>query len=152
MLIFKKNKNTQNIPKIRQFARCICLQALYQWHMTKQSYIDLKAQFLNKKNKQNIDQKLFTGLLQGVITHVDTLDTILIPLIKQKDNHLNPIELNILRMGTFELIYSIHIPKKVIINECIELGKKFGATDGYKYINGMMDQLVKKCEPYLITV
>ena len=54
---------------------------------------------------------------------------------------LDPIERNILRMGAFELSDSVAVPYRVVINECVELGKIFGATDGHKYVNGILDKL-----------
>jgi N utilization substance protein B len=57
---------------------------------------------------------------------------------------LDPIELTILRMSSYELLYRSEIPYKVVLNEAIELAKLFGATDGHKYVNGVLDRLAHR--------
>ena len=68
-------------------------------------------------------------------------DTIIEQHLDRKLSDLDPIELTVLRMGAYELSDSVSVPYRVVINECIELGKIFGATDGHKYVNGILDKI-----------
>jgi len=72
---------------------------------------------------------------------VDELDASFEPLLDRKLDDLDPIERTLLRMGTFELRERLDVPFKVVINEAVALAKKFGATDGHKYINGVLDKV-----------
>jgi transcription antitermination protein NusB len=135
------NKIFQGRIGRRQLARSLCVQALYQWHMAGHSASEVEAQFLADQDFQKADKRLFSQLLRGVTSRVEALDKLLIPHLDRTIGELDPVEISILRMGVFELSDSINTPYRVIINECIELGKQFGATDGYKYINSIMDQL-----------
>lgn len=136
-----KRKATSSRTNRRQAARSICLQALYQWHMTGYSAVKVETQFLTDQDFRKADKRLFSQLLHGVINRAETLDQLLIPYLDRSISELDPVELNIMRMGAFELSDSVNTPYRVVINECIELGKQFGATDGYKYINSIMDKL-----------
>ena len=83
----------------------------------------------------------FSDLLQGVIKHIDELEQKITPCLDRTIQELSPVELSILLLSTYELIYHPNIPYRPIINEAIELAKTFGGTDGHKYINGVMDKL-----------
>jgi N utilization substance protein B len=104
----------------------------------------VETQFLTDQDFRQADKRLFSQILCGVISSAKALDELLIPYLDRTISELDPVELNILRMGAFELSNSVNTPYRVVINECIELGKQFGATDGYKYINGIMDQLARQ--------
>jgi N utilization substance protein B len=75
---------------------------------------------------------------------VDALEATLEPLLDRKLSELDPIERTLLRMGTFELAHRPDVPYKVVINEAVSLAKKFGATDGHKYINGVLDKVARE--------
>ena len=83
-------------------------------------------------------------MLHTIPTKVNTLDEIIEPFLDRPISDLNPIELIILRMGVYELADRPDIPYRVIINECLELAKKFGAEEGYKYVNGVLDKVARK--------
>jgi N utilization substance protein B len=67
----------------------------------------------------------------------------LVPVLDREIDSLDLVEKALLYMGVFEFVHRIDIPYKVVINECIELAKVFGATDSHKYVNGVLDKLVK---------
>ena len=59
-------------------------------------------------------------------------------------NELSPVEHAILLIGAYELVHRPEVPRRVVINEAIEIAKSFGGTDGYKYVNGVLDRLAAK--------
>lgn len=117
------------------------MQALYQWHMAGASLSDIEAEFRAEYDFEHVDLEYFQALLHGVPAEVDALEGLFEPLLDRKLDDLDPIELTLLRMGTFELKERIDVPYKVVINEAVALTKKFGATDGHKYINGVLDKV-----------
>ena len=128
-------------PDRRRAARELALQALYQIHMSGASAVDVQAEFLVDQDFKNADKRMFGQRLRGVAAQSDSLDTMIEQHLDRKLSDLDPIELNVLRMGAYELSDSVSVPYRVVINECIELGKIFGATDGHKYVNGILDKI-----------
>ena len=119
------------------------MQALYQWHMAGASLGTIEAEFRADYDFGHVDLEYFQALLHGVPACVDELEARLEPLLDRKLNDLDPIERTLLRMGTFELAQRPDVPYKVVINEAVSLAKKFGATDGHKYINGVLDKVAR---------
>ena len=113
-------------PDRRRAARELALQALYQIHMSGASAVDVQAEFLVDQDFKNADKRMFGQLLRGVAAQSDSLDTMIEQHLDRKLSDLDPIELNVLRMGAYELSDSVSVPYRVVINECIELGKIFG--------------------------
>ena len=128
-------------PDRRRAARELALQALYQLHMNGDTVTNVEAQFLTDQDFKHADKRLFSKILRGVSQQTADLDTLVAAHLDRELNELDPIERNILRMGAFELTDSVAVPYRVVINECVELGKVFGATDGHKYVNGILDKL-----------
>ena len=128
-------------PDRRRAARELALQALYQMHMSGASAVDVQAEFLVDQDFKNADKRLFGHLLRGVAAQRESLDVMIEQYLDRKLSDLDPIELNVLRMGAYELSDSVSVPYRVVINECIELGKVFGATDGHKYVNSILDKI-----------
>ena len=125
----------------RRKARHYGMQALYQWHMADAQLNDIEAEFRADYDFSHVDLEYFQALLHGVPACVDELDASFEPLLDRKLDDLDPIERTLLRMGTFELRERLDVPFKVVINEAVALAKKFGATDGHKYINGVLDKV-----------
>jgi len=125
----------------RHAARELALQALYQMHMSGASALDVQAEFLVDQDFKNADKRMFGQLLCGVAAQRESLDVMIEQYLDRKLSDLDPIELNVLRMGAYELSDSVSVPYRVVINECIELGKVFGATDGHKYVNSILDKI-----------
>ena len=128
----------------RRKARHYGMQALYQWHMAGASLSDIEAEFRADYDFSHVDLEYFQALLPGVPASVDELEAILEPLLDRRLEELDPIERTLLRMGTWELRERIDVPYKVVINEAVALAKKFGATDGHKYINGVLDKAARQ--------
>lgn len=131
-----------NNPRSR--ARRAALQAIYQWQMTAEAPETIAAQFRDDKSWKRIDEEFFSALLYGVPTNVTALDESLKPILDRPVAQLDAVERAILRMGAFELTHRDDIPWRVIINECVELAREFGAEQSHKYVNGILDNLARR--------
>ncbi len=128
-------------PSARRKARHYGMQALYQWQMTKYAINDIELQFLADYDFTNVDVEYFHDIIHHVPANLEELEAAFTPYLDRAITELDPIELSLLRLGSYELVKRIDIPYKVVINEAVSLAKKFGATDGHKYINGVLDKL-----------
>jgi N utilization substance protein B len=128
----------------RRKARHYGMQALYQWHMAGAAVSDIEAEFRTDYDFSHVDLEYFQSLLHKIPACLDELDEALEPLLDRKLKDLDPIELTLLRMGMYELIWRIDVPYKVVINEEVALAKKFGATDSHKYVNGVLDKAARQ--------
>ena len=128
----------------RRKARHYGLQALYQWSMAGSTLSDIEAEFRTDNDFRHTDGEYFTALLKGVASDVDALETLFSPCLDRALDDLDPIERNLLRMGTFELRDRIDVPYKVVINEAVGLAKKFGASESHRYINGVLDKVARE--------
>ena len=131
-------------PAARRKARHYGMQALYQWQMTKDPVSEIEIQFLADYDFTKVDVEYFHDIIHHVPASVAELEAAFIPCLDRDINELDPIELSLLRLGSYELVKRIDIPYKVVINEAVALAKKFGATDGHKYINGVLDKLAQQ--------
>jgi N utilization substance protein B len=120
------------------------MQAIYQWQMTGQEPNEIDRQFREHVGLSKADDDYFHALLYGVITHTDELDEMLSPHIDRIVNHVDPVERAILRSACFELAHRPDVPYKVVINEAVELTKKFGAEQGHKFVNGVLDKVAPR--------
>ena len=138
----------------RRAARELTVQGLYQWQMTGKSITAVEAEFRSQvadddladhenwhKVMEIADLALFHELLHNVVRFKAELDVAISPLLDRRLEDLDPIELAILRLGAYELSRRLEVPYRVVINEGVELAKSFGATDGHKYVNGILDKL-----------
>lgn len=128
----------------RRKARHYGLQALYQWTLSGASPYDIEAEFRVDNDFQHTDGEYFNALLCGVIADVEALELVFEPALDRGLDDLDPIERNLLRLGTFELRDRIDVPYKVVISEAVALAKKFGATDSHRYINGVLDKVSRE--------
>jgi N utilization substance protein B len=126
----------------RQKARRMILQALYQWQIAGAPVTDIQAEFRGYYQGK-IDWAYFNEVFPAIPPRVTELDAALTPLLDREMSALDPVELSVLRFGMYELLHRIDVPYKVVINECVELAKVFGATDGHKYINGILDRAAR---------
>lgn len=130
--------------KSRSKAREMALQALYQWQMAGESVTEIENQFRENNDMSKIDDGYFRELLQGTTRNACQIDIEIAPLLDRSLEQLDPVERATLRIGCFELMKRIEIPYRVVINEGIELAKRFGGQDSYKYINGILDKLAPR--------
>ncbi|QJD72018.1 transcription antitermination factor NusB [Marinobacterium sp. LSUCC0821] len=138
-----KRKKVSNTEK-RRNARSFTLQALYSQELTQNPTNEVEAHFRVDNDMSETDVPLFSELLQGINTQKADLDKAFEIYLDRRVDELDPIELSILRIGSFELINRIEVPYKVAINESVELAKIFGATDSHRYVNGVLDKLAQK--------
>ena len=128
----------------RRKARHYGLQALYQWTLSGASPSDIEAEFRVDNDFRHTDGEYFSAVLNGVVDDVDGLESLFEPALDRTLDELDPIERNLLRLGTFELRDRIDVPYKVVISEAVALAKKFGATDSHRYINGVLDKVARE--------
>jgi transcription antitermination protein NusB len=128
----------------RSAARRLALQALYQWQVAGQDVLDIERQFLSSEETADVDIDYFRQLLRGVPARLRELDAHLGPLLDRPIGEVDPIERSLLRMGAYELAFHPEVPFRVAINEAVELDKTFGAEQGHRYINGVLDKLARR--------
>jgi N utilization substance protein B len=133
--------------KSRKKARRLAMQALYSWLISGNTLKDTEHYFLTEQASPDLDSEYFTDLLYQIPMHLQTLESSFAPHLSRKLEELDPIETTILRIATYELLKRPDIPYRVIINEALELAKSFGATDSYKFINGVLDKMAKIARP-----
>lgn len=120
------------------------MQSLYQMQIAKHDQRELLQQFHERPDYQRVDQKFYDTTLQGICTNLSALEEIIEELADRPLAQLDPVERGILLLGIFELQGNSDVPFKVVINESVNLARRFGAVDGYKYINAVLDKAVKK--------
>lgn len=128
----------------RRRARHYALQGLYQWSMTHADLAEIEAEFRVDNDFSNVDGEYFNALLTGTARNAVELDQLYAGLLDRALDDLDPIERALLRMGAYELRDRIDVPYKVVINEAVALAKKFGATDSYRYVNGVLDKVARQ--------
>jgi transcription antitermination protein NusB len=118
------------------------MQALYQWQMTKNPINSILAEFAADNDMSVVDVPYFHELVHGVPAEITLLETDFLPFVNDMTlAQIDPISLAILRMSCFELRHRLDVPYRVVINESLNLAKKFGATDSFKFINGVLDKV-----------
>ena len=127
----------------RRRSRELALQGLYQWQFTGVAPAQLLKNLAELDGFGKADQEFLEAELRGTIEASAALRTRLEPLADRKWEEVSPIERAILLLGAWELVHCPEIPYRATINEMIELGKRFGGTEGHKYINGVLDRLAK---------
>jgi N utilization substance protein B len=136
-----RNLRRASARAARTRARGFALQALYQVMVggNPADEVDIFTRDLSGFNKA--DAVHFDALLHGCAEHAATLDALIVPMLDRKLTELSPIEHAVLWIGAYELQHCIDIPWRVVLNECIDLAKEFGGTDGHKYVNAVLNQL-----------
>ena len=132
---------TQPTASQRHRAREAVIQALYQWELSGYPMTQVAAMFRADNDLKRADIAFFHDALTAIDHTHQTLVDSLKPYLSRELSELTPIERNILLLGAYELSARIDIPFKVVISEAVALSKKFGATDGHKFVNGVLDQL-----------
>jgi N utilization substance protein B len=134
----------RHLSATRRWARRLSLQAIYQWQMTGQTVEEIDRQFEEEPELAKADREYFHVLLYGVPSHVDELDRALAPHLERSIEHVDPVERAILRCACFELAHRLDVPYKVVINEAVELTKTFGAEQGHRFVNGVLDKVAPR--------
>ena len=125
----------------RRRSRELALQGLYQRDLSGNAAQDVRDDLVSSKGYARADRAFFDELWQGVTGDYDTLMAAVEPHLARKAADLSPIERAILVIGAWELRSRLDIPYRVVINEAVELAKEFGATDGHRFVNGVLDKV-----------
>ncbi len=123
----------------RTRARELLVQALYQKQLAGHPVDELVSQFHEQVAYDRVDQEYFDELLPAICNGQDDLEKKIADLIDRPLKQLDAVEFSILLIGVHELEFRVDIPYRVVINECVNLAKRFGALDGHKYINACLD-------------
>jgi N utilization substance protein B len=131
----------------RTVARKLALQALYRWQLNACPWQDLIQEFGDAADMPRADREYFRALVEGVWRAREQLDTHLATLADREPQRLDPIEHAALLIGLYELSSRPEVPYRVAINEAVGLAKRFGATDGHKFVNAVLDRAARELRP-----
>lgn len=135
----------------RPAARRAALQALYQWQITATQADDLISQFERDGRLRGADGEYFRTLVRGATEAADEVESVYADYLDRVPAQLDPVERAILLLGAYELSRRPEVPYRVVINEALELAKAFGATEGHRYINGVLDRCARHWRPGEVT-
>jgi N utilization substance protein B len=135
----------------RSLARRSAVQAIYQWQLTGYDLSEIERQFVEEHGLGNANVEYFNELLHEIPKRLDEIDAALVEFIDRSIASIDPVERAVLRIGAYELLCRPDLPYRVVLNECINLAKEFGAAHGHKYVNGILDRIAHKCRGVEIT-
>lgn len=128
----------------RGLARRLTVQALYQWLVNETAPDTVLKQFSEMPDGfGRADPEYFGELLRGTVHEAAPLTTLIVPHIDRPLNQLDPVEYAVLLLGAYELSHRPEVPWRVVVNEAVNLAKIFGAEDGYKFVNGVLDKMAR---------
>lgn len=133
--------------KKRKHARDKALQALYQWQLSAEELDWIRDHYQQEQGVAAGDEEYFLELLYQIPPQINTLDTLYRQHVAKLEDHIDPIETNILRIATYELQNHPEIPFKVVINEAVNLARTYGADEGHKFVNAVLDPLSRQLRP-----
>ena len=128
----------------RRRSRELATQGLYQWLLSGSPRGEIDAQLRGAQGFDKADHEHLNAILHGVIRDSEALSAAIAPCLARPIEQLSPVERAVLLVAAFELKNHVDIPYRVVINEAVELAKTFGGSDGYKYVNGVLDKLSVK--------
>ncbi|MER1966919.1 transcription antitermination factor NusB [Castellaniella sp. GW247-6E4] len=140
-----------NARSARRMAREFALQGIYAWLLRGGDGLDelgeIDAHVRDGEDFAEADIQWYQILLQGTVSQAESLRERFKPYIDRPIAELSPIEHAILLIGSFELVQHVEVPYRVAINEAVELAKSFGGTDGFRFVNGVLDKLAAEARP-----
>ncbi|MFT4064841.1 transcription antitermination factor NusB [Paraburkholderia sp.] len=125
----------------RRRSRELATQGLYQWLLSGSPGGEIDAQLRGAQGYDKADHEHLDAILHGVMRDSAALSAEIAPCLDRPIDQLSPVERAVLLVAAFELKNHLDIPYRVVINEAVELTKTFGGSDGYKYVNGVLDKL-----------
>jgi len=125
----------------RRRSREFALQGLYQWQLAGGDAAVIMRQLGEATGFDKIDPEYFKALLEGAIAAAPDLEKAITPYLDREFKRLSPVERGILLLAGYELAHRPEVPYRAVINEAVELAKSYGGTDGYKFVNGVLDKL-----------
>lgn len=128
----------------RSRARRRALQAIYAWQISGNTIEHVIEEFRHEQDMEIADLGYFEGLLRGVEKNCADLDAALAPFLDRDVAQVDPIERAVLRLAAYELRHRLDVPYRVVLNEAIEVAKRFGAEHGHTYVNGVLDKAAKE--------
>lgn len=131
----------------RRRSREFALQGLYQWLLAGGDAAAIARQLGEAKGFEKVDGEYFTVLLQGSIASAAEIENAIVPFLDRDIARLSPIERGILLLAGYELAHRPEVPYRAVINEAVELAKSYGGTDGYKFVNGVLDKVAAQLRP-----
>ena len=131
-------------PAARSRSRRRATQALYAWQVGGNPMSEVIEEFRHEQDMEIADLAYFEDLLRGVDQHCADLDAALAPFLDREMNRVDPIERAVLRIATYELRHRPDVPYRVVLNEAVEVVKRFGAEHGHTYVNGVLDKAAKE--------
>ena len=132
-----------NISKRRK-ARFLAVQALYQWQMNESELAEVELQFNQFNDMTKVDIDYFKQLVYDIPKHASELNAALEKYSDRLVTDMNPIDVQILSLAAYELMYCLEVPYKVAINEALDLARTFGSDESRKYINGILDSIASE--------
>lgn len=133
-----------SVHRTRSLARRLAVQALYQLQINPRSWQDTHQQFAEDPEAERVDRDYFRELIAAIAPNTEALDGRLAALSEIPPAELDPIEHAILWLGLHELESHPELPYRVALDEAVQLTKQFGATDGHKYVNAVLDRAAKE--------
>lgn len=131
----------------RSRARELLVQSLYQMQLTGHGETELLSQFRDRPDYKRVDQKYFDEALIAICRNTASIEQSIDKLADRPLSQLDPVERGILLLGFYELLEKPDVPFKVVINESVKIAKRFGAVDGHKYVNALLDRAAKELRP-----
>lgn len=125
----------------RRRSREFALQGIYQWQIAGGDAAAIGRQLGEAKGFEKVDADYFSTLLAGTIAAAPELERAIAPHLDREYARLSPVERGILLLAGYELAHRPEVPYRAVINEAVELAKSYGGTDGYKFVNGVLDKL-----------
>jgi N utilization substance protein B len=117
------------------------MQGLYEWHVSNNAPTDVLLHLHEEQEMKNVDREYLSELVLTIPNHVEELDRLLSPFLSRPIIEIDPVELAIVRLAAYEFAHRPDIPYRVVINEAVELAKKFGAEQSHKFVNAVLDKL-----------
>lgn len=140
-------KKNASVNQTRRFARERVLQALYQLELSGGEASAVRSEIVTRQQMSLVDEDFFVSLYDKVAQNPGAIDKLLLPALDRPVEDLDPIERCVLRISTCEFVHHQEVPARVVINEAIEITKRYGADQGYKYVNGVLDKLAIVLRP-----
>jgi N utilization substance protein B len=131
----------------RSLARRLALQALYQQQLNPRSWQDTRRQFAEDPEAERVDREYFEELVAAIAPNGEALDREIAKYSEIAPGELDPIEHAVLWLGLHELAAHPELPYRVALAEAVELAKRFGATDGHKFVNAVLDRAARELRP-----
>lgn len=141
-------KRGASVHRARSLSRRLALQALYQLQINPRPWAEVHTQFAADPEAERVDREYFQHLIAAIAPQRETLDARLAGLSEIAPDALDPIEHGVLWLGLYELESHPELPYRVVLAEAVQLAKQFGATDGYKFVNAVLDRAAQQSRPH----